>query len=110
MRRTVIFSLLCSAIVWHGASAGEHPLGMPHLIFCDAFLKKVAQKMPMSYADFIKFTDGEGMPISPDRRHWDGQKNSFLTVDLHLNFVKGGLVTCPNGEAKPFGVWDVPRG
>jgi hypothetical protein len=84
-------------------------LGCPHIIFCDAFLKKIPQKMTMLYTDFIKLTDGEGMPVSADRRHWDGEKNSYLSIDLHLNFVKESLVTCPNGESKSFWVWDIPN-
>ncbi len=91
------------------AGATEHPLGMPRIVFCDSFLKQVAQRMPMNYAEFIKLTDGEGMPVSSDRRHWDGLKNSYLTVEIHLNLVKGGIVTCPSGETKPFGAWDSPE-
>ena len=91
------------------ARAAEHSLGMPDLVFCDAFLKKVSSKMPMPYKEFIKLTDGEGMPVASDRRHWDGSKNSYLTVNLHLDFVKGGLVACPNGDLKIFGVWDIPE-
>jgi hypothetical protein len=100
--------LFGTLFAWNNAGAAEHPLGMPRIVFCDAFLKQVAQKMPMSYAKFIKRTDGEGMPVSSDRRHWDGLKSSYLTVEIHLNLVKGGIVTCPNGETKPFGVWDSP--
>lgn len=88
------------------AAANDHPLGMPHKVFCDAFVKTVAHKMPMRYLDFIKYTDGEGMPVSPEARHWDGLRNSYLTVILHLGFVKGGMVTCPNRTVLTFGAWD----
>ena len=108
MQRAVLIAALCIAFVSNVARAEEHALGMPHMIFCDAFVAKISKKMPMPYADFIKFTDGEGMPVAPNRRHWDGEKNSYLSIDLHLNFVKGGLVTCPNGDEKSFGVWDAP--
>jgi hypothetical protein len=79
---------------------------MPHEVFCDAFVKSVASKMPMPNAEFIKLTDGEGMPVAADRRHWDGLKGSYLTIALHLGFVKGGVVTCPSGKTKTFGAWN----
>ena len=95
------------ALFFASAHAEEHALGMPKIVFCGAFAKKVSTKMPMLYKDFIKLTDGEGMPISAERRHWDGKSNSYLTINLHTNFVKAGLITCPDGKSIPFGAWDV---
>jgi hypothetical protein len=108
--KVLAFGFLACVFLGGGAArAKQHPLRMPHIIFCDAFLKRIPQKMPMAYTDFIMLTDGEGIPVSADRRHWDGEKNSYLSIDLHLNFVKGGMVTCPNGESRTFGMWDIPN-
>lgn len=108
--KSVILTIaaLSIALFFASADAEEHALGMPNIVFCTAFAKKVSAKMPMPYKDFIKLTDGDGMPIRAERRHWDGKNNSYLSIDLHTNFVKGGLITCPNGESIPFGAWDVP--
>ncbi len=83
-----------------------HKLGMPKIVFCTSFYNKVSHKIPMRYKDFIKLTDGEGMPISETKRHWDGSKDSYLSVDIINDmgqiWVKSGLITCPNGNMLEF--------
>jgi hypothetical protein len=101
--------LIC-AVIFTVAAHAEHPLGMPAMVFCSAFQRKASVKWPMRYQDFIKLTDGDGMPGgTPDLRHWDGLKSSYLSVILHsvgtVTVVKGGLITCPNGNLLTFGNW-----
>lgn len=87
------------------AGAHPHPLGTPHIVFCDQFVREVAGHLPIRYSLFVRYTDGAGMPIAADRRHWDGLRGSYLTVELYRGFVKGGFVSCPGGATKTFGAW-----
>jgi len=112
-------ALIGAALISPTLCADEHSLGMPNMVFCKDFLKKVAAiKTPIHYQEFIKLTDGDGMPpcgssdpeMPPCHSHWDGLHNSYLTVKLYyfgtIVIVKGGLVTCPNGDQLPFGAWE----
>jgi hypothetical protein len=97
---------------------GRPQLGMPQMTFCEQFVDKVAQKMPMPYEEFIKYTNGEGQPsgldTNPDPyRHWDGMAGETRTSSLNVmivreqgkDWVKGGMVTCPEKKVIQFGEW-----
>jgi hypothetical protein len=104
MKKKLSILILIFVVIISTNALATHPLGMPNIVFCTSFYNKVNHKMPMLYKDFIKLTDGEGMPVSETRRHWDGKKNSYLTIDVVHNgvWVKAGIVTCPNGDEKEF--------
>jgi hypothetical protein len=110
---TLFFIILSFTLVGCGAS-----LGMPQMTFCQQFVDKVSDKMPMPYKDFIKFTDGEGQPSGLDTipdpyRHWDGMAGETRTSSLNVyivhergqDWVKGGMVTCPENRTIQFGDW-----
>lgn len=97
---------------------GRSPLGRPQLTFCGQFVDKVSHKMPMPYKEFIKFTDGEGQPSGLDTkpdpyRHWDGMAGETFASSLNVlivheqgqDWVKGGMVTCPDKRIIQFGVF-----
>jgi hypothetical protein len=93
-------------------------LGLPQMTFCGEFVDKVSTKMPMPYKEFIKFTNGEGQPSGLDTipdpyRHWDGMTGEKFTSSLNVlvvrekgqDWVKGGMVTCPDKRTIQFGVF-----
>ena len=99
------------------ASCGR-PLGRPQMTFCGEFVDKVSPKMPMPYKEFIKLTNGEGQPSGLDTkpdpyRHWDGMSGETYTSSLNVlvvrekgeEWVKGGMVTCPDKRTIGFGAW-----
>lgn len=101
-------------------SCGRPPLGMPQMTFCGEFVDKVSKKMPMPYIEFIKLTNGEGQPsglntIPDPYRHWDGMAGEQITSSLNVllvrelgqDWVKGGMVTCPEKKTIQFGAWDL---
>jgi hypothetical protein len=113
----LVFSLLVIPFALIGC--GRPSLGMPQMTFCQQFVDKVSNKMPMPYKEFIQFTDGEGQPSGLDKipdpyRHWDGMAgethtsslNVFLVRDSGQDWVKGGIVTCPEKRIIRFGVWE----
>jgi|GEM_PF-1176691 len=121
MARAIISFLACFSFVapLTLAGCGHPPLGEKQMTFCRPFVDKVSKQMPMPYKDFIKFTDGEGQPsgldITPDPyRHWDGMSGETHTSSLNVlivhkdgqDWVKGGMVTCPNNKSIQFGVWE----
>jgi hypothetical protein len=79
---------------------------MPDILFCTSFYNKVTHKMSICFKSFIKFTDGQGMPVSKTRRYWPGKNASNLIVDIINDrrniVVKSGFITCPNGDMKDF--------
>jgi hypothetical protein len=97
---------------------GRPPLGRPQMTFCGQFVDKVSNKMPMPYKEFTKFTNGEGQPSGLDTkpdpyRHWDGMEGEKFTSSLNVlvvhekgqDWVKGGMVTCPDKRIIQFGVF-----
>ncbi|MDR3629948.1 MAG: hypothetical protein P4L42_06400 [Desulfocapsaceae bacterium] len=89
------------------------------MTFCAQFVDKVSPRMPMPYKEFITFTNGEGQPSGLDTipdpyRHWDGMEGKTHTSSLNVliirkggqDWVKGGMVTCPNGRTIQFGIWE----
>jgi hypothetical protein len=114
--RVFSLSIILTAFV---LVACGRPLGTPQMIFCGEFVDKVSKKMPMPYKEFIKFTDGEGQPSGLDTipdpyRHWDGMAgdkfissmNVLIVHEQGQDWVKGGMVTCPDKRIIQFGVWD----
>ena len=73
-----------------------HELGMPHMVFDKAFAKRI--HFLMKYDDLTTLTDGEGMPVAADRRHWDGIRGTYLTVWLYQGRVKAANVTTGDGD------------
>jgi hypothetical protein len=116
MTLLLALSLICIPFIL--VSCGR-PLGKPQMIFCREFTDKVSQKMPMPYKEFIKLTNGEGQPSGLDThpdpyRHWDGMSGDTYTSSLNVqivrekgaDWVKGGMVTCPDKRMIGFGDWD----
>lgn len=115
---TVLLALFLSSLSFSLVSCGR-PLGRPQMTFCGEFTDMVSKKMPMPYKEFIKLTNGEGQPsgldIRPDPyRHWDGMSGDTYTSSLNVqivhekgeDWVKGGMVTCPDKRMIGFGDWD----
>ena len=120
MHKVITFLLVLSfsCIPFTLVSCGRQ-LGKPQMIFCGDFTDTVSKKMPMPYKEFIKLTNGEGQPsgldIHPDPyRHWDGMSGDTYTSSLNVlivrekgeDWVKGGMVTCPDKRTIGFGDWD----
>lgn len=105
---TLIIRLCCialgiSAMALTAPAFAAHPLGQPNMVFCKAFVEKVRKlPTPVKYADLVKLTDGEGMPVSQTRRHWDGTGNTFLTVEIADGVITSGVATCADGEQLQF--------
>ena len=76
--------------------AYSHPLGMPNKIFDKSFAKHIHYMM--RYSDLIKLTDGEGMPGREGWKHWDGNKNTYLSIELYKNVIKSAQVTLSDGS------------
>jgi hypothetical protein len=121
MPKTIPLLLVLSLLIVPFAlvGCGRPSVGMPQMTFCEQFVDKVSAKMPMPYEEFIKFTGGEGQPsgldIKPDPyRHWDGMADETRTSSLNVlivreqgqDWVKGGMVTCPEKKVIQFGVWE----
>jgi hypothetical protein len=118
MPKTLLLALLLSSLSLSLVSCGR-PLGRPQMTFCGEFTDMVSKKMPMPYKEFIKLTNGEGQPSGLDTRpdpyrHWDGMSGDTYTSSLNVlivhdkgeDWVKGGMVTCPDKRMIGFGDWD----
>jgi hypothetical protein len=120
MPKTITLLLALSLIIAPYTLVGcvRPPIGMPQMTFCEKFVDKVSPKMPMPYDEFIKFTGGEGQPSGLDTipdpfRHWDGMAGETRTSSLNVlivheqrqDWVKGGMVTCPEKKVIQFGDW-----
>lgn len=104
-----VIIVMCAMLITAIADTAEVQPGTPNIIFCEDFVKNISKRIPMPYQSLIKLTGGEGIVVAQDSRHWEGISNSYLTVVLHSNLVKGGLVSCPNGDLFTFGDWGVHR-
>jgi hypothetical protein len=119
MSKNITLLLALSLITVSSVLVGcGRPLGMPQMTFCGQFVDKVSPKMPIPYKEFIKFTNGEGQPSGLDTvpdpyRHWDGMSGETPASSLNVlivreqgqDWVKGGMVTCPDKRKIEFGVW-----
>jgi len=117
-KTTTLLLVLSLLLVPFTLGACGRQLGLQQMTFCGEFVDKVSKKMPMPYKEFIKFTNGEGQPSGLDTipdpyRHWDGMAGEKITSSLNVliirekgqDWVKGGMVTCPDKRMIQFGVW-----